>query len=149
MKWLDSHVKWLINNQSLPEIMALWPQAGSKGNIGMPAYSLFLEGIVSGESRKDFREDLFRNWERLVGPIAASQCHATWGSPACRESHMFPRANLGILGHITKIEFRIATQVTTELKCFSITKTRNRSQCQIRRLCKSILAMKLNDFMKF
>ena len=41
----------------------------------------------------------------------------------CRESHLFPRADLGILGHIKKLEFCIMTLVTAELECFSITKT--------------------------
>ena len=60
----------MINNRSLPEIMVLWPQAGSKGNVMMLAYSLFLEGTVSGESRQDFREDLTRIWERLESPVS-------------------------------------------------------------------------------
>ena len=120
-----------------------------RGNVEMLAYSLILADTVSSESRKGFREDLSRNQERLVGPIAASQYHATWGSSAYGETHSFPKVNLGILGHITKIEFRIETLVTAELECFSITETLNGSRCQIRRLSKSILAMKLNNFMRF
>ena len=46
------------------------------------------------------------DWERNES-IAASQTHATWGSPACREPHSFPRENLGNIGHIEKLEFRI------------------------------------------
>ena len=41
----------------------------------------------------------------------------------CREPHTFPREDLGILGHIEKLEFRIMTLVTKELECFSITIT--------------------------
>ena len=36
---------------------------------------------------------------------------------------MFPGADLGILGHIKMLEFRIMTLVTAELECSSITKT--------------------------
>ena len=42
-----------------------------RGNVEMLAYSLILADTVSGESRKDFKEDLSRNQERLVGPITA------------------------------------------------------------------------------
>ena len=40
----------------------------------------------------------------------------------CREFQTFPWEDLGILGHIEKLEFRIMTQVTADLECFSITK---------------------------
>ena len=43
-----------------------------KGNVEMKciAYSLILPDTVSDESRKDFREDLSRNQERLVSPVS-------------------------------------------------------------------------------
>ena len=42
------------------------------GNVKMKlvTYSLILEDTVSGESRKDFREDLSRIRERLVSPVS-------------------------------------------------------------------------------
>ena len=65
------------------------------------------ESTVPGESRKDFNEDFTRRLGEEHESIAASKTHATWGSPACREPHSFPRENLGNIGHIEKLEFRI------------------------------------------
>ena len=62
---------------------------------------------VPGESRKDFSEDFSRRLGEEHESIAASQSLATWGSPACREPHSFLWENLGNIGHIEKLEFRI------------------------------------------
>ena len=78
----------------------------------------FLRGILPGFGR---------GWRV---PLAASQNHATWVSSAWGGSHTFPRAKLGILGHITKIEFHNETLVTAELECFIITGTLNGPRCQ-------------------
>ena len=55
-----------------------------KGSVGMKliTYSLILEDTVSGESRKDFREDFTRRLGEEYKSDVASQSHATWGSPA-------------------------------------------------------------------
>ena len=55
-----------------------------KGSVGMKyiAYSLILEDPVSGESRKDFREDFTRRLGEEYESVAASKSLATWGSPA-------------------------------------------------------------------
>ena len=55
-----------------------------KGSVGMKciAYSLILEDTVSGESRKDFREDFTRRLGEEYESIAASQSLATLGIPA-------------------------------------------------------------------
>ena len=48
--------------------------------------------------------------------ISCFSTHPTGYHLLCRESHMFPREDLGILGNIEKLEFRIMTQVTEELE---------------------------------
>ena len=78
---------------------------------------------VSGESREDFREDSTRRLGKVGVSIAASRSFLPGNHLFCRESHSFPRANLVILGHIKKLEFRIMALMTAELECFSITKT--------------------------
>ena len=65
------------------------------------------ECTVPGESRKDFSKDFTRRLGEEHESIGASQSLATWESPACREPHSFPRENLGNIGHIEKLEFRI------------------------------------------
>ena len=94
----------------------------------MLAYSLILEGTVSGESRQDFREDLTRIWERLESPVSGLPKSHHLGIFCLRRDPHVPYENLGILGHIMKIEFRNETLVTAELECFSITGTLNGSQ---------------------
>ena len=63
------------------------------------------------------------DWERKTSPLQPLNLLPPGDYLLCRESHMFPREDLGILGHIEKLEFRIMTQVTKELECFSITRT--------------------------
>ena len=63
------------------------------------------------------------DWERNMSPLRPPNLLPPGDHLLCRESHMFPRADLGILGHIEKLEFRIMTLVTVELECFSITET--------------------------
>ena len=63
--------------------------------------------MVPGESRKYFGEDFSRRLGEEFESIVASKSHATWGSPACREPHLFPKENLGNIGHIEKLEFHI------------------------------------------
>ena len=72
---------------------------------------------------KTSEKTLLGDWERLVCPVAASRSFLPGNHLFCRESHSFPRANLVILGHIKKLEFRIMALMTAELECFSITKT--------------------------
>ena len=63
------------------------------------------------------------DWERNTSPLRPPDLLPPGDHLLCRESHMFPRADLGILGHIEKLEFCIMTLVTAELECFSITGT--------------------------
>ncbi len=54
-------------------MMALLPQAGSKGNVMIQVYSLFLEGTVLVRAGKALEKTCPGNRERLVGPIAGSR----------------------------------------------------------------------------
>ena len=70
-------------------------------------------------SEKTFPGD----WERKMSPLRPPDVLPPGDYLLCRESHTFPRADLGISGHIEKLEFRIMTLLTLELECFSITET--------------------------
>ena len=63
------------------------------------------------------------DWERNTSPLQHPNLVPPGDHLLCWESHMFPRADLGILGHIEKLEFRTMTLVMSELECFSITET--------------------------
>ena len=76
-KWLYSHVYWCY--QTLQEIIALWPQAGSIGNVGILANSLI-------PWRPSLWWELVRfPWGILPGfgrgrrvPSVTSKNHPTW-----------------------------------------------------------------------
>ena len=93
-----------------------------KGNVEMHTH-LFLktESLVSAE--KTSEKTLPGDWERHTSPLRPPHLLPPEDYLLCRESHTFPRADLGISGHIEKLEFRILTLVTVELECFSITET--------------------------
>ena len=63
------------------------------------------------------------DWERNTSPLWPPNLLPPGDHLHCREPHSFPREDLGNIGHIEKLEFRIMTQVTEELECFSITRT--------------------------
>ena len=92
---------------------------------------------VPGESRKDFSEDFTRRLGEEHESIAASQSLATWGSPACREPHSFPRENLGNIGHIEKLEFCIYDTSDHRVRVLHHHQNLTSHDVKIRRLSKS------------
>ena len=103
---------------SLPEIMTSWPQAGSKEIwrcILTYPWSLWWEQeILHRRLYQEIRKGI------QVG-LRPSHLLPPGDFLLCRESHTFPRADLGISGHIEKLEFHIMILVTVELEYFSIT----------------------------
>ena len=89
-----------------------------KGNVEMHTH-LRTESLVRAE--KTSEKILPGDWERHTSPLRPPDLLPPGDYLLSRESHTFPRADLGISGHIEKLEFCIITLVTAELECFSIT----------------------------
>ena len=93
-----------------------------KGNVEIHTY-LSLKTQSQVRAGKTSERTLPGDWERNTSLLRPPDLLPPRDHLLCRVSHIFPRADLGILGHIEKLEFCIMTLVTAELECFSNTQT--------------------------
>ena len=79
-----------------------------KGNVEMHTHlSLKTESLVRAGNTSE--KTLPGDWERNTSPLCPPNLLPPGDHLLCRESHTFPREDLGISGNIKKLEFHIMT----------------------------------------
>ena len=77
------------------------------------------------------------DWERNTSPLRPPDLLPPGDHLHCREPHSFPREDLGNIGHIEKLEFRIEDVSDHRVRVLQHHRNFNESQSLIRRLSKS------------